>query len=93
MPISFQKQMCTFTVQPSIFVIHLFITLVVQEWSLGFPDDSVLKNPPANAGDTGLIPDLGRSHMKELLHPSATTIEPVLQSLEAPTTEPMCSNY
>ena len=29
----------------------------------GFPGSSVVKNPPANAGDTGLIPDPGRSHM------------------------------
>jgi len=29
----------------------------------GFPGGSVVKNPPANAGDTGSIPDLGRSHM------------------------------
>ena len=29
----------------------------------GFPGGSVITNPPANAGDTGLIPDLGRSHM------------------------------
>ena len=28
-----------------------------------FPGDAVVKNPPANAGDAGLIPDLGRSHM------------------------------
>ena len=31
---------------------------------LGFPGDSVVKNPPANAGDArdaGLIPGLGRS--------------------------------
>ena len=28
---------------------------------MGFPGDSVLKNPPANVGDTGLAPDLGRS--------------------------------
>ena len=27
-------------------------------WSCGFPSGSVVKNPPANAGDTGL----GRSH-------------------------------
>ena len=27
---------------------------------MGFPDDSVIKNPPANAGDVGLIPGLGR---------------------------------
>ena len=27
----------------------------------GFPGGSVVKNPPANAGDVGLIPGLGRS--------------------------------
>ena len=30
---------------------------------LGFPGISVVKNLPSNAGDTGLIPDIGRSHM------------------------------
>ena len=29
----------------------------------GFSEGSVIKNPPANAGDMGLIPDLGRSRM------------------------------
>ena len=29
--------------------------------SNGFPGGSVVKNPPANAGDLGLIPGLGRS--------------------------------
>ena len=28
-----------------------------------FPGGSVVKNLPANAGDTASIPDLGRSHM------------------------------
>ena len=28
---------------------------------LGFPGGSVVKNPPANTGDTGSITDLGRS--------------------------------
>ena len=28
----------------------------------GFPGGAVVKNPPANAGDTGSIPGLGRSH-------------------------------
>ena len=28
---------------------------------MGFIDGTVLKNPPANAGDVGSIPDLGRS--------------------------------
>ena len=27
----------------------------------GFPGGSVVKNPPGNAGDAGLIPGLGRS--------------------------------
>ena len=27
----------------------------------GFADGSVVKNPPANAGDAGSIPELGRS--------------------------------
>ena len=30
---------------------------------LGFPGGAVAKNPPANAGDTGLRPGPGRSHM------------------------------
>ena len=29
--------------------------------NIGFPGDSVAKNPPANAGDTGSIPGPGRS--------------------------------
>ena len=29
----------------------------------GFPGGAVVENPPANAGDTGLSPGLGRSHM------------------------------
>ena len=28
---------------------------------VGFPGGSEVKNPPANAGDAGLIPELGRS--------------------------------
>ena len=29
----------------------------------GFSGGAVVENPPANAGDTGSSPDLGRSHM------------------------------
>ena len=29
--------------------------------SVGFPDGSVVKNPPTNAGDVGSIPGSGRS--------------------------------
>ena len=31
--------------------------------ALDFPGGAVVKNPPANAGDTGLSPGPGRSHM------------------------------
>ena len=35
-----------------------------QEFCFGdFPGGAVVKNLPANAGDTGSIPGLGRSHM------------------------------
>ena len=33
--------------------------------SEGFRDGSVVKNLPTNAGNTGLIPDLGGSHMAQ----------------------------
>ena len=35
----------------------------IQEKIWGFPDGSVVKNLPANAGDMGSIPGPGRSHM------------------------------
>ena len=52
----------------------------------GLPGGPVVKNLPANAGDTGSVPRLGRSHMPrsnetqepQLLktaHPSSTTRE------------------
>ena len=31
----------------------------------GFPGGAVVKHPPANAGDTGLSPVLGRFHMPQ----------------------------
>ena len=40
------------------------ITVDVQEATeSGFPGGAVVENPPANAGDTGSSPGLGRSHM------------------------------
>ena len=30
---------------------------------MGFPGGSMVKNPPTSAGDVGLVPDSGRSHM------------------------------
>ena len=51
-----------------------------------FPGGSGVKNPPANAGDTGSSPGLGRSHMPrgkiphavEQLSPYTTITEPTL---------------
>ena len=34
-----------------------------QDLAEGLPGGSVVKNLPANAGDTGPTPDLGRSHV------------------------------
>ena len=42
---------------------------------LGFPGGAVVENLPANAGDTGSSPGLGRSHMPR----SSWAREPQLQ--------------
>ena len=34
-------------------------------FTLGFPGGSVVKNTPANVGDMGSIPDLGRSRVPQ----------------------------
>ena len=41
---------------------------------MGFPDGSVVKNPPANAGDTGSILGLGRSPGEENGNPTLSSI-------------------
>ena len=54
----------------------------------GFPGGSVVKNPPANAGDV-VQSLIGKNpHAKEQLSPCTTTVQPVLQSPGAATTEP-----
>ena len=35
----------------------------INVYDKGFPGGSVVKNLPATAGDMGLIPDAGKSHM------------------------------
>ena len=35
----------------------------IRRLSWDFPGGTVVKNPPASAGNTGSIPGLGRSHM------------------------------
>ena len=41
----------------------LIETFFVKAENWGFPGGAVVENLPANAGDTGSSPDLGRSHM------------------------------
>ena len=41
----------------------IYILLCIQQITRGFLGGSVVKNPLANAGDMGSIPDPGRSHM------------------------------
>ena len=60
-----------------------------------FPGGAVVKNPPANGGDTGLSPGQGRSHMPrsnlahapQLLSLRSRAREPQLLSPRATTTE------
>ena len=40
---------------------RMVCNLKLKNWD--FPGGAVVKNPPANAGNTGLNPGLGRSHM------------------------------
>ena len=46
-------------------VVYMFsrILLTHKKRMKGFPGGTVVKNLPINAGDMGLIPGLGRSHM------------------------------
>ena len=42
---------------------YRWVTKAQERKTLGFPGGAVVKNPPANAGDMGSSPGLGRSHM------------------------------
>ena len=44
---------------------HLSEWLSIEFYKQGSPGGSVVKNLPVNAGDTGSIPDSGRSHMPQ----------------------------
>ena len=59
MPISFKKHPRDFP--GGTVVKNPPVTLLKCAW--GFPGGTVVENLPANAGDTGSSPGLGRSHM------------------------------
>ena len=53
-----------------LYVVHLKLILHLNYnfkklYLWDFPGSAVVKNPPANAGDTDLIPGLGRSHVPQ----------------------------
>ena len=47
-------------------LVVLISSELILELNLGLPGGSVVKNLPASAGDTGLIPESGRAPEKEL---------------------------
>ena len=56
----------------------MICVIYIMKWlSLGFPGGAVVESLPANAGDTGSSPGLGRSHMPQ----SSWAHEPQLLSL------------
>ena len=87
---------------------RLVVTKGEGGWGVGkmgeggdFPGGTVVKNPPANAGDTGSSPGPGRFHMPQsnwarepqLLSLRCRARKPQLLSLRAATTEPARCNY
>ena len=60
--------------------------LSIKRNNQGFPGGSVVKNPPANAGDTGSIPGPGRPHTPQTTKPHshcAWALSPRLTATEA----------
>ena len=46
-------------------MLYALISVYEKERYWDFPGGTVVKNPSANAGDTGSIPGPGRSHMPQ----------------------------
>ena len=44
-------------------ILLLFLHMIIKKYSGDFPGGAVVRNPPANAGDTGSIPGPGRPHV------------------------------
>ena len=59
----------------------------------GFPGSSVVKNPPANVGDTTLMPGRGRSQDFDPWSGKITTEWALFESLGTTTIEPTCHSY
>ena len=58
---------------------YLYFKLAVELFLSDLPGGTVVKNPPASAGETGSSPGPGKiPHAAEQRSPCATTTEPVL---------------
>lgn len=64
---------CTLYTSSNLGVCLKFFIKKNKQMFMGFPGDSLVKNPPADEGDMGSTPDPIRSHMS-----CATILEPVL---------------
>ena len=59
---------------------------------MGFPGSSVAKNSPANAEDTGLIQDPGKSHLLRSNSAPTQLLSLCSKRRGTATTEPTCRN-
>ena len=60
--VTVKSSLCVFTVNKNYAYINTFFHVSLKKhW--GFPGGAVVETLPANAGDTGSSPGLGRSHM------------------------------
>ncbi|XP_069447686.1 izumo sperm-egg fusion protein 4 isoform X2 [Ovis canadensis] len=50
--------------------VHLIQNAIIESWGRGLPGGSVVKNLPASAGDTGLIPGSGRTPWRRKWQPT-----------------------
>ena len=66
-------------------------TLNVKSDQLGFLGGSVVKNLPANAGDTGSIPEPIRSHMPSNKGPAPPLLKPACPKAQAQQREVMAT--
>ena len=53
----------TMLIKKYIQLVYIYIHTHTHTHSWDIPGGSVVKKPPANAGDTGSIPDPGESHL------------------------------
>ena len=66
---------------------QVMLELMLRSYMVDFPGVTVVKNPPANAGDTGSITGPGRSHKPESTKPVPHNYQVCLPKACAPQQE------